>query len=615
MTKALKSLCLILVALALASCEEQQDRIQIGAKNFGESRILAHMMAALAEEQGLPVKGVVDYQSTPAILEALKRGDIDAYPEYNGTGLVMLGQNPISDGDAATARVKEIYEPLGLVWRPRFGFANDYGLAMLPSRAAELSVATMSELVSRADDLTIGIEDDFQVRPLDGFQPMALRYDLDFGDVDIVPLDDRLQLYDNLLDGKVDVIEVYTTDGQIADYDLVVLKDDLQFFPVYQAAPLASAASLSTHQGLGGALDALAGKIDADQMRDLNRKVESEGRSARAVARDFLARNDMISAGAVQADDPLLIAASPQVSEGAKASTSLRAARRAFPGRDVQITPSYEGLESVGSGNARLALVSAEAFFDLSSPSPVRDDSYEAVAAIGQSLIHLMTRTDGPTRLDQATTIAVGPEGSPSARVAGLLKAGLGLSAEILNEDDATAQALAKKVRDGTADIGLVFAPEGNSEIVEAFSEGGMRLVPVTGWTDGPNLVRYRFMRQARISEGLYTGVFGTVETLGAQLVLAGPAPRSGDVVGDQGPSAIAVGLAPISDSAVADLNAAIAGEPLIDPAIRQAAALAPKLPEPPAAINPRADISFFNLAIIILLCWVLWLYARPARR
>ena len=106
-------------------------------------------------------------------MEALKRGDIDAYPDYNGTGLVMLGQNPVADGDEATARVKELFEPLGLSWLARFGFANNYGLAMRPERAAELSVGSMSELVSRAGTLSIGIEDDFERRPLDGFQPMT----------------------------------------------------------------------------------------------------------------------------------------------------------------------------------------------------------------------------------------------------------------------------------------------------------------------------------------------------------------------------------------------------------------------------------------------------------
>ena len=615
MTKLLKTLSASLLLFALAACGEGDREIKIGAKNFGESRILAQMMAALVEEQGLPVGGVVDYASTQAILEALKRGDIDAYPDYNGTGLVMLGQNPMSDGDAATARVKEIYEPLGLSWRPRFGFANDYGLAMRPERAAELGVTSMSELVSRAGSLTFGIEDDFEKRPLDGFTPMAQRYDLDFGQVVVVPLSDRGKLYDDLLDGKTDVIEVYTTDGQIADYGLVVLDDDLEFFPVYQAAPLANAASLSAHQGLGGALDALGGKIDAEQMRDLNRKVDIEGRSPRAVARDALARMNLISAGAVATEDPLLVSASPQISEGAAADTALRAVRKAFQGRDVQISPSYDPLGDVGSGSARLALVAADAFFDVSTPAPTRNEAFEAVAPVGQNLIHVITRLDGPSNLGDAKTIAVGPAGSSSARIATLLKTGLGLSGELVEEGDASAAGLVAKVLDGSAEVAIVFAPEGDSDLVAALAQGGMLLLPITGWNEGANLVRFPYLREARIGGGTYTGQRGTVETLGAQLVLAGPAPQTGDIVGDLGPSAIAVGLSPISGSAVADLNDAISGAPLIDPAIRQAAALAPVLPEPPAAIHPASDISIFNLVIVGFFVWIIWLFARPEYR
>ncbi len=615
MTATLRTVLIALCALAVASCGEQEGKIKIGAKNFGESRILAEMMAALAEEQGLPVEGVIDYPNTQAVLEALKRGDIDAYPDYNGTGLVMLGQNPIADGDAATARVKEIYEPLGLSWRARFGFANNYGLAMRPERAAELGVSTMSQLVAKAGGLTLGIEDDFQERPLDGFQPMARRYGLSFGNVSVVPLGDRANLYDDLLDGRVDLIEVYTTDGQIADYGLVILDDDLQFFPVYQAAPLANAASLSAHQGFGAVLDALAGRINADEMRDLNRKVDSEGRSPRAVARDALARMNLIEAGAVATDDPLLIAASPQVAEGAAAAASLRAARKAFQGRDVKIAPSNAVLADVAAGDARLALVGADAFFDFSGPAPVRSEAFEAVAPVGQNLIHVIARPDGPARLTEAKTIASGPVGSSSARIAALLKTGLELSANLVTEADASAAALAAQVRDGSVDTAIVFAPEGDNALVAAFAEGGLRLLPILGWNEGANLVRYPFLREARLTGGAYNGQSGAVDTLGAQLVLAGPAPETGDAVGDQGPSAVAVGLSPISGSAVEALNDAIAGAPLIDPALKQAAALAPVLPEPPAAINPDADVSIFNVFVVVLFIWILWLYARPEYR
>ena len=57
-----------LAAFALAGCGEDQRAVKFGAKNFGESRILAHMMAALAEQQGLQVHGVIDYPSTQAIM-------------------------------------------------------------------------------------------------------------------------------------------------------------------------------------------------------------------------------------------------------------------------------------------------------------------------------------------------------------------------------------------------------------------------------------------------------------------------------------------------------------------------------------------------------------------
>ena len=85
---------------------------------------------------------------------------------------------------------------------------------------------------------------------------MTSRYAMSFGSVDVTDLDDRGQLYDKLLDGKLDVAEIYTTDGQLAEYGLRVLQDDLQFFPVYEAAPLARAEALGKFPNLGAAVGA-----------------------------------------------------------------------------------------------------------------------------------------------------------------------------------------------------------------------------------------------------------------------------------------------------------------------------------------------------------------------
>src|SRR3546814_9917472 len=108
----LAGIFLALICLLPASCTDSRDTITVGSKNFGESNVLAKMFAILIRERGIPVAGPIEYPSTQSVLEALKRGDIDIYPDYNGTGLVMIGQNPIAEGDAATARVQELYAPL-----------------------------------------------------------------------------------------------------------------------------------------------------------------------------------------------------------------------------------------------------------------------------------------------------------------------------------------------------------------------------------------------------------------------------------------------------------------------------------------------------------------------
>ncbi|MEO1491200.1 MAG: glycine betaine ABC transporter substrate-binding protein [Pseudomonadota bacterium] len=612
----LRKLIAVALALTLTGCDEAEEQITFGAKNFGESRVLAHMMAEIAKSEGLPVAGVVDYETTQAIQEALKRGDIDAYPEYNGTGLVMLGQNPMADGDAATARVKELYEPLGFSWRAKFGFANNYGLVMRAERATELGLITMTELVSRAPNLSIGVEDDFTKRPLDGFEPMRQRYGFTFGSVTEVPLSERASLYDQLIDGSLDIVEGYTTDGQIADYGLVVLRDDLQFFPVYDASPLARAAALSEHPIFGPALDALADKIDGAMMQELNGKVDIEGRSPQAVARDALARMDLIDSGAVEASEPLLIAASTDVSAGAAATTALRAARDAFTGQDIQVTPTGNPLDKVASGEARLALVSSEAFFDLSGATPVRDIRFEAVAAVDQNVAHIVVHAAGPTNLGSVTSFLTGPDGSSSHKIANILNEGLGLSAGIEGAETQSTADLLARLSEGSTDAAVVFSPSGDRALIEALAAGSYRLMPILRWSDGPNLVKYPFMRPTRIAGQTYAGQFSAVETLGAQLVLAGPSDQSSnDIVGDQGPSSIATGLTPISSTAVTAINKSILGKVLIDPTLKQAAALAPALPEPPASINPAADISILNFLVVCLFVWLVWLFVRPEYR
>ena len=609
---------LLALCMLLVGCSQEDATVKVGSKNFGESNILSHMIAILAKDQGLAVEGPVEYASTQAILEALRRGDIDVYPEYNGTGLVMLGQNPISDGDAAMERVKSLFEPLGLTWLPRLGFANNYGLAMRKDRAKELGLATMSDLLEKAGDLNFGIEDDFPKRPLDGLTPMLARYGFEFRSTEIVKLDDRLTLYDKLLDGDIDVAEIYTTDGQVAEYDLVVLVDDLKFFPVYQLAPLARADALSRHQQLGAALSALAGKIDGATMQALNGKVDIEGRSAESVARTALAELGLIDGGSVAADEPLVVSATASIQASELATTALRAARRAFTGREVNVVASDDPLAQIASGDARMALVGADAFFDLSGAVPTRDDRFEAVAVVGQNVVHLIgksgAKTVGGPDFKAIKSLATGPEGSPAARLAAVIVQGLGLEATLKHAASSTPQAIIETLTSGQADAALVVAPLGDQAVSSMIDGVLFGVLPLDAWKEGANLVRYPFLRAVRVPANTYRVQRQPVEALGVQVVLAGMAPVTGDAVGDTGPSAVRTTIAPIPADTIKTITAAIPGTLLVDPTLRQAAALAPELPSPPASINPAADVSVLNIIIFLMFIGLLWLYARPER-
>lgn len=603
-----------LLSLAVAGCDNPDDKVTIGAKNFSESRILSEMILALLEEQGIPTNGIVDYPTTQSVLEASKNGSVDIYPEYNGTGLVMLGQNPLTDGDEATSRVKELYEPLGLTWLERFGFANNYGLAVTSELAGELGLSRISQLVPVAGDLTIATEDDFLTRPLDGYDAMLQRYGMEFGAIEEVPLDERQRVFDLLIEDDADVALVYTTDGQIDEYGLTVLEDDLGFFPIYQAAPVARADALARYPNMGPAIAALAGRIPPELMRQMNARVDLEGRVPQAVARDALARLDMIEAGAVEAQEPLLVAAEPDMADGTGTTVIMRAVQRAFTGRTTSVEPAADPLAAVASGQARLALVGADAFYDISTPNPTQRTGFEAVAAAGQVLLHIVAGEDGPADLGGAERIATGPAGTASERVARILAEGRGLDAELVAVEGGTAAILAA-LSDGQADAAVVMAPEGDGAIASAMAGGGLRLMSLQGWGEGANMVRFPFLRDARIPQGTYQSQPQNIDTLRSQLVLAGPAPTVGDAVGDQGPGAVASTVQPISEDSVLALNEALPGNIGVDPVLPVAASLAPEMPQPAAALNPAPELSVLSLIICVFFIWLTWLLIRPERR
>ncbi len=261
--------------------------VVVGSKNFAENRLLAEMFAQLIEEHaGLPVIRRFSLAGTQVLFEGIKTGAIDVYPEYTGTGLVLILKMSAEGGPSAVlARVRrEFRRRWNLVWLAPLGFENAYEVAVRKSLAEKHKLRTISDLAAVAGKLRAGFGYEFFGRP-DGFLGLKAAYGLEFSAVR------RLQQsmkYQAAAAGIVDVLDVYTTDGRLALHDLKVLEDDRGFFPPYQAAPLVREDLLKERPEVGRALSLLSGLLDEERMRRLNRRLQEKKEPVPRVARDAL---------------------------------------------------------------------------------------------------------------------------------------------------------------------------------------------------------------------------------------------------------------------------------------------------------------------------------------
>lgn len=301
------------VAGGPAAFAQDKPTIKVGSKDFTEQLIIGEIVAQLLEDDGFPVERQFNI-GTLIVHEALINGDVDTYVEYTGTGLIaILGQElpPRDEGageDAAATPgatpgsiggyadtvydiVAEAYpEEFGVEWLEPWGFNNTYALAMRRSHAEELGVTTISDLIPIAGDLSLGSTAETIARE-DGVMGLENTYGLDFSDV--VSLDAGL-MYTAIDGEEVDVITAFATDGRIESMDLVLLEDDLEFFPPYHAAPIVRQDMLEQAPEIADVLNTLAGEIDDATMTEMNFMADEEGMEPADIARNFLTEGGYI---------------------------------------------------------------------------------------------------------------------------------------------------------------------------------------------------------------------------------------------------------------------------------------------------------------------------------
>jgi osmoprotectant transport system permease protein len=243
------------------------ETLKVGSKRFTESYILGEIITRQAGDAvhrpGLGNTGIV--------FAALKAGSIDLYPEYTGT---IAREILKLDGDPGIARLNRELAAQGLGVAVPLGFSNGYALAMRDERAQALGIRTVSDLL-RHPQVRLGLSQEFIGRA-DGWPGLKAAYGLLFATPS--GLDHGLA-YEALAAGKIDVMDIYTTDAKIERYRLRVLEDDRRYFPRYDAVLLYRLDVPARFPAAWRALGKLEGGIDERRMIRMNAAAELEGKS------------------------------------------------------------------------------------------------------------------------------------------------------------------------------------------------------------------------------------------------------------------------------------------------------------------------------------------------
>ncbi|MFD0896660.1 ABC transporter permease/substrate-binding protein [Loigolactobacillus binensis] len=275
--------------------QPQPVSITIAGKLGSEPEILINMYRDLIEADNPNVKVTLkpNFGQTSFLFSALKSKQITLYPEFTGTVLESLVDKPKQQATSANGIYRQAKKALQqqdqLSLLPPLKYNNTYALVVTRAFAEKYHVRSISDLAKVSNQINAGFDLEFLDRT-DGYKGIQKRYGLNFK-TQSMSADLR---YEALHEGKVNVTDGYSTDSQIRQYDLVVLKDDRHLFPTYQGAPLMRTTTAKAHPEIVRSLKRLQNKISAADMQEMNYQVNVQKKSAAKVAHHYLVAHHLL---------------------------------------------------------------------------------------------------------------------------------------------------------------------------------------------------------------------------------------------------------------------------------------------------------------------------------
>lgn len=292
--------CLLpIVLMSFPAGGTEEKKITIGGKNFTEQYLLPELAKILLEKNGFDVRLKTGVGSA-IIRQSLEKGQIDFYYEYTGTAYTVFHKQKERDimthRDKCYQWVKQADSRKGLIWLDSVKFNNTYTLMMRKDMSEKLGIDSISDLSLFINDnpekIVIGVNAEFWERP-DGFKPLMKLYGFRIPYEKVKKMDSGL-VYQALKEKLVDVSMGFATDGRIAAFGFVNLKDDKSYFPIYNPAPVIQAEVLKKYPEIRDILIPIAKNLTTEEMQELNADVDIEHKDIHEVAREWLTEKGLL---------------------------------------------------------------------------------------------------------------------------------------------------------------------------------------------------------------------------------------------------------------------------------------------------------------------------------
>lgn len=288
----ISTIAMLAVTLIVSGCSSlgggstEDTAIRVGSKDFTENLVVSEIYALALEDAGYEVERIPSIASS-VVHTSLTNDEIDLYPEYTGTGLlVVLEMEMETDPQKVYDTIKAEYdEQFDLTWLD-YAEANDSaGLVIKTSVAEKYGIETISDLQEHATELRFASQGEFDQRE-DGLPGLTKAYG-EFNWKNSTVYDNSLK-YEVLKNDEADVAPAYTTEGQLTNKEeFTVLVDDKKFWPPYNLAPVIRNEVLEANPDIAEILNNISSTLDTETVTGLNAKVDVDGKEYEAVAKEY----------------------------------------------------------------------------------------------------------------------------------------------------------------------------------------------------------------------------------------------------------------------------------------------------------------------------------------